>query len=58
MDGPAPSPASELPFRISFSGHGGHLRLDPTPQPSSSIPDFVPVRTQPTTSTKITRAVH
>ncbi|OEL22541.1 DExH-box ATP-dependent RNA helicase DExH11 [Dichanthelium oligosanthes] len=42
MDGPAPSPASELPFRISFSGHGGHLRLDPTPHPSSPIPDFVP----------------
>ncbi|CAL5060163.1 unnamed protein product [Urochloa decumbens] len=42
MDGPAPSPASELPFRISFSGHGGHLRLDPTPHPSSPIPEFVP----------------
>ncbi|XP_025811051.1 DExH-box ATP-dependent RNA helicase DExH11 isoform X3 [Panicum hallii] len=41
MDGPAPSPASELPFRISFSGHGGHLRLDPTPHPSSPIPEFV-----------------
>ncbi|KAJ1277977.1 hypothetical protein BS78_04G044500 [Paspalum vaginatum] len=41
MDGPAPSPASEVPFRISFSGHCGHLRLDPTPHPPSPIPDFV-----------------
>ena len=54
MDGPGPSPASEVPFRISFSGYGGHLRLDPTPHPSSAIPDFVPVSTQPTTSPKIT----
>ncbi|KAK3156055.1 hypothetical protein QOZ80_2AG0102210 [Eleusine coracana subsp. coracana] len=41
MDGPSTSPASEVPFRITFSGHGGHLRLDPTPQPPSPIPDFV-----------------
>ncbi|KAL6888475.1 hypothetical protein ACP4OV_009501 [Aristida adscensionis] len=44
MDGPAtsPSPASEVPFRVTFSGHGGHLRLDPTPpHPPSPIPDFV-----------------
>ncbi|XP_062218251.1 DExH-box ATP-dependent RNA helicase DExH11 isoform X2 [Phragmites australis] len=42
MDGPATtSPASEVPFRITFSGHGGHLRLDPTPHPPSPIPDFV-----------------
>jgi hypothetical protein len=44
MDGPSTSPASEVPFRITFSGHGGHLRLDPTPQPASPIPDFVLVR--------------
>nr|CAB3448922.1 unnamed protein product [Digitaria exilis] len=47
MDGPAPSPASELPFRISFSGHGGHLRLDPTPHPPSPIPEFVPLPAYP-----------
>ncbi|AQK68647.1 DExH-box ATP-dependent RNA helicase DExH11 [Zea mays] len=41
MDGPATSPASEVPFRISFSGHSGHLRLDPTPHTPSPIPDFV-----------------
>lgn len=41
MDDLTASPASELPFRISFSGHGGHLRLDPTPHPPSPIPDFV-----------------
>ncbi|GJN19044.1 hypothetical protein PR202_gb06276 [Eleusine coracana subsp. coracana] len=41
MDGPSTSPASEVPFRITFSGHGGHLRLDPTAQPPSPIPDFV-----------------
>uniref|UniRef100_A0A0D3F103 DExH-box ATP-dependent RNA helicase DExH11 n=1 Tax=Oryza barthii TaxID=65489 RepID=A0A0D3F103_9ORYZ len=35
------SPASEVPFRVSFSGHGGHLRLDPTPNPPSPIPEFV-----------------
>jgi hypothetical protein len=38
------SPASEVPFRVSFSGHGGHLRLDPTPNPPSPIPEFVLVR--------------
>ncbi|KAM3228476.1 hypothetical protein ACQJBY_059873 [Aegilops geniculata] len=41
MDDLTPSPASEVPFRISFSGHGGHLRLDPTPNPPSPVPDFV-----------------
>ncbi|KAF7078257.1 hypothetical protein CFC21_082726 [Triticum aestivum] len=41
MDDLTPSPASEVPFRISFSGHGGHLRLDPTPHPLSPVPDFV-----------------
>jgi antiviral helicase SKI2 len=58
MDGSAPSPASELSFCISFSGHSGHLRLDPTLPPSTFIPDFVPVPAQPTTSPKITRVVH
>lgn len=41
MDDLTASPASELPFRISFSGHGGHLRLDPTPHPPNPVPDFV-----------------
>ncbi|KAM3240228.1 hypothetical protein ACQJBY_053740 [Aegilops geniculata] len=41
MDDLTPSPASEVPFRISFSGHGGHLRLDPTPNPPNPVPDFV-----------------
>ncbi|KAE8807411.1 Helicase SKI2W [Hordeum vulgare] len=41
MDDLTASPASEVPFRISFSGHGGHLRLDPTPHPPNPVPDFV-----------------
>lgn len=44
MDDLTASPASEVPFRISFSGHGGHLRLDPTPHPPNPVPDFVLVR--------------
>nr|XP_051196225.1 uncharacterized protein LOC127309397 [Lolium perenne] len=44
MDGLAASPASEAPFRISFSGHRGHLRLDPnTPNPG---PDFLLLRSR------------
>jgi antiviral helicase SKI2 len=50
MDGLAASPASEAPFRISFSGHRGHLRLDPnTPNPG---PDFLLVRDPQTLFTK------
>ncbi|VAI55654.1 unnamed protein product [Triticum turgidum subsp. durum] len=41
MDDLTPSPVSEVPFRISFSGHGGHLRLDPTPHTPNPVPDFV-----------------
>ena len=47
MDDLTPSPASEVPFRISFSGHGGHLRLDPTPHTPNPVPDFVLVRVPP-----------
>ncbi|CAJ1960297.1 unnamed protein product [Sphenostylis stenocarpa] len=39
--------ANELAFRVGFTGHSGHLRLEPltTPErrnPLSSIPDFIP----------------
>ncbi|KAK7333272.1 hypothetical protein VNO80_30037 [Phaseolus coccineus] len=39
--------ANELAFRVGFSGHSGHLRLEPltTPErhnPLRSIPDFIP----------------
>lgn len=40
--------ANELAFRVGFSGHSGHLRLEPltTPErhnPLRSIPDYIPV---------------
>ncbi|XP_057953252.1 DExH-box ATP-dependent RNA helicase DExH11 [Malania oleifera] len=38
--------ASELAFRVGFSGHSGHLRLEPLPpveraDPVKSLPDFI-----------------
>ncbi|KAG0473479.1 hypothetical protein HPP92_015336 [Vanilla planifolia] len=38
--------SNELAFRIGFSGHSGHLRLEPLPpverlNPLKSLPDFV-----------------
>lgn len=40
--------ASGLPFRIGFTGHSGHLRVEPLPpvegdNPLRSIPDFISV---------------
>lgn len=40
--------ANELAFRVGFSGHSGHLRLEPLSteerrNPLRSIPDFIPV---------------
>lgn len=34
---------TELPFRVGFTGHGGHIRIDPLPPSSSqqSLPDFI-----------------
>lgn len=39
--------ANELAFRVGFSGHSGHLRLEPLSteerrNPLRSIPDFIP----------------
>jgi hypothetical protein len=38
--------SNDLSFRVGFSGHSGHLRLEPLttverPKPQQSIPDFV-----------------
>ncbi|MCD7463274.1 hypothetical protein HAX54_050241 [Datura stramonium] len=38
--------AKELSFRIGFTGHSGHLRIEPLPPverdtPLNSIPDFI-----------------
>ncbi|XP_057484294.1 DExH-box ATP-dependent RNA helicase DExH11-like [Actinidia eriantha] len=38
---------NELAFRVGFSGHGGHLRIEPLPPverpiPLNSLPDFIP----------------
>lgn len=37
---------NELPFRVGFTGHSGHLRIEPLPpvessDPLSSLPDFI-----------------
>ncbi|XP_020972282.1 DExH-box ATP-dependent RNA helicase DExH11 isoform X3 [Arachis ipaensis] len=45
MDPPLPV-ANDLGFRVGFSGHSGHLRVEPVttverPNPLRSIPDFV-----------------
>ncbi|CAL5426810.1 unnamed protein product [Camellia sinensis] len=37
---------NELPFRVGFTGHSGHLRLEPLPpverpNPLNSLPDFI-----------------
>ncbi|KAL6967626.1 Helicase SKI2W [Sarracenia purpurea var. burkii] len=39
--------ANELAFRVGFSGHSGHLRIEPLPpverpNPLNSLPDFIP----------------
>lgn len=38
----------ELAFRVGFSGHSGHLRVEPLPPverpgPLHHLPDFIPV---------------
>lgn len=38
--------SNELSFRVGFSGHSGHLRVEPLssverPKPEHSIPDFI-----------------
>ncbi|XP_063947623.1 DExH-box ATP-dependent RNA helicase DExH11 isoform X2 [Daucus carota subsp. sativus] len=38
--------ANELPFRVGFTGHSGHLRIEPLPpvqssDPLHSLPDFI-----------------
>lgn len=38
--------AEELSFRVGFTGHSGHLRIEPLPpverpNPLDSLPDFV-----------------
>ncbi|MCI20550.1 helicase SKI2W-like, partial [Trifolium medium] len=38
--------SNDLSFRVGFSGHSGHLRLEPLttverPKPQQSIPDFI-----------------
>ncbi|KAH9324105.1 hypothetical protein KI387_004283 [Taxus chinensis] len=55
--------SNELPFRVGFTGHSGHLRLEPLPpverpNPLRSLPDFVlPQAFEPETPDTIVKNV-
>ncbi|XP_078446524.1 RNA helicase, ATP-dependent, SK12/DOB1 protein [Wolffia australiana] len=55
------SAGNDVAFRVGFSGHGGHLRLEPLPpvereNPLSSLPDFIlPPAFEPETPERLKR---